>query len=188
MPIAMLEEEFLKNIKKVNNKRTHKIKNSYGVYDGYKYYRKNKPKEKKYVLSESQYFSIIRRINNLLLDNLISGNDIIFPNRMGKLEIRKIETKIEIRDGKVKETLPVDWDRTIKLWYEDEDSYKNKTLVKAKEKEIYKIFYNRTLANFVNKSFYYFRPNRTLKIRIKDKIKEGVLDAFLLYKDTKNKK
>jgi hypothetical protein len=44
---------FIDDIKKIKEKRNHKIKNSYGVYDAYKYYRKNKPKDKKYILKDS---------------------------------------------------------------------------------------------------------------------------------------
>ena len=46
--------EFKRRIKKVNQPREYKVRNSLGVYDGYKYYRKNKPDSKEYVLTESQ--------------------------------------------------------------------------------------------------------------------------------------
>lgn len=61
--------EFKRRIKKVNQPREYKVRNSLGVYDGYKYYRKNKPDSKEYVLTESQYFAIIRKINLYLLMN-----------------------------------------------------------------------------------------------------------------------
>ena len=44
--------EFKKRVRRVSMSREHKIRNSLGVYDGYKYYRKNKHDDKKYVLSE----------------------------------------------------------------------------------------------------------------------------------------
>ena len=34
-------EEFRRNVLKIDGQRNHKVKNSYGVYDAYKYYRKN---------------------------------------------------------------------------------------------------------------------------------------------------
>lgn len=176
----MGEEDFLSKIKKVKEHRTHKIKNSYGIYDGFKYYRKIRPKESKYVLNESQYFTIFRKINKLLIDNLIKGEDINLPYRLGRIELRKHNAKITIDGNKVKTNLPIDWHKTLKLWYEDEESFKNKTLVKVEEKEIYKIYYNRTVANFNNKSFYQFNFNRDLKKKLKFNIKEGNTDAFLL--------
>ena len=117
-----LEEEktYIKLIKKVSQPRNHKIKNSYGIYDGYKYYRKTKPKDYKYILSESQYFAITRLINSMLRDSLSLGEDINFPCLMGKLEMRKSNKKVTIKDGKVKTNTPVDWNKTLKLWYQDE--------------------------------------------------------------------
>lgn len=172
--------DFINTIKGVNKSRIHKIRNSYGVYDGFKFYRKNKPKEHKYILTESQYFSIIRKVNELLGELLVNGEDITLPCRLGRLELRKYEAKITIDGNKVKTNLPIDWDKTLKLWYEDEESYKNKTLIKVEEKEIFKVHYNRTIANFNNKSFYKFSINKDLKKRLKQNIKDGKIDAFLI--------
>ena len=174
----MKEQEFLDNIKKVKNSRNHKVKNSYGVYDGYKYYRRNKPKDSKYVLTESQYFAIIRRINELFVDSILSGSDIILPCKFGRIELRKYAPKI-IYDGKViKTNLPINWDKTLKLWYEDKNSYKNKVLIRMEEKEIFKLYYNKTLAEYNNKSFYQINFNRDLKKKLKVGIKNGNIDAF----------
>ena len=176
----MEEQEFLNKVRKVKESRNHKVKNSYGIYDGYKFYRKNKPKDPKYVLTESQYFAITRKVNEFLAEALSKGEDVILPFRLGRIEVRKYESRITLDGKKVKSNLPIDWDRTLKLWYEDEEAYKNKTLIKIEEKEIYKIFYNRSLADYTNKSFYQFNFNRELKKKLKYNIKEGEVDAFLL--------
>lgn len=173
-------EEFRGLVNKVKGSRHHKIKNSYGVYDGYKFYRKTKPKESKYILTESQYFSIIRKVNKLLADLLSKGDDVTLPCRLGKLEIRKYKANIVLEGNKIKTNLPIDWDRTLKLWYEDEESYKNKILIKVEEKEIFKIYYNRNVANFTNKSFYTFHLNRNIKKELKQNIKEGIVDSFMI--------
>ena len=174
----MEEQEFLNKVRKVKESRNHKVKNSYGIYDGYKFYRKNKPKDPKYVLTESQYFAITRKVNEFLAEALSKGEDVILPFRLGRIEVRKYESRITWDGKKVKSNLPIDWDRTLKLWYEDEEAYKNKTLIKIEEKEIYKIFYNRNLADCTNKSFYQFNFNRELKKKLKYNIKEGEVDAF----------
>ena len=174
----MEEQEFLNKVRKVKESRNHKVKNSYGIYDGYKFYRKNKPKDPKYVLTESQYFAITRKVNEFLAEALSKGEDIILPFRLGRIEVRKYESRITWDGKKVKSNLPIDWDRTLKLWYEDEEAYKNKTLIKIEEKEIYKIFYNRNLADYTNKGFYQFNFNRELKKKLKYNIKEGEVDAF----------
>ena len=170
--------EFKRRIRKVNQSRKYKVRNSLGVYDGYKYYRKNKPDSKEYVLTESQYFSIIRKINLHLVDELLLGHDVRLPKSMGTIEIRKYDRKIRLgKDGKIHTNLPIDWDKTLKLWYEDEEAFKDKTLVRAEENEIFKVYYNRGSANYNNKTYYEFLFNRDLKIGLKQRIKEGLIDA-----------
>lgn len=173
--------DFKKKVRNASRPRIHKIRNSIGVYSGYKYYRKNKPDDKKYVLSESQYFAIIRQINNLLVDDIVIGIEVKLPHRMGTIEVRKYEKSLKIdENGNVKTNLPIDWDSTLKLWYEDEESYKNKTLLRLDEHEIYKVLYNKENANFNNRSFYEFVFNKDLKLRLKHNIKQGIIDAFLI--------
>jgi hypothetical protein len=177
-------EEFKKRI--LNQPRKYKVNNSLGVYDGYKYYRKNKPDNKQFILSESQYFAIIRKINLHLVDELLLGNDVKLPKSMGTIEIRKRERKVKLgSDGKVVTNLPIDWDKTLKLWYEDEESYNNKTLIRVDEKEIFKIYYNKNLAKYTNVCYYEFLFNKDLKIRLKQKIKEGKIEAHCFGKRLK---
>lgn len=172
--------EFRKKVLKVNEPRVHKIRSSLGVYDAYKYIRKNKWFNIGRPLTEHEFYTIIRQVNNLLADSLLEGNDIILPNRLGTLELRKYNARIDIKDGKLKTNLPIDWDRTLKLWSEDEEAYKNRILIKMEEKEIFKVFYNKRTANYENKSFYTFEVNRDLKRRLKQKIKNKLVDAFKL--------
>lgn len=173
-------DEFRRQVLKVDGPRVHKVNNSYGVYDAYKYIRKNKWFDIGQPVTEHQFYSIIRRMNNLLAEALIHGHDIELPCRMGTIEVRKYDARVSIEDGKVKTNLPIDWDRTLKLWSEDEEAYKERTLIKMEEKEIFSIYYNRTKAKYENKSFYEFNPNRQLKLMLKRNIKAGRLDAFLI--------
>ena len=41
-------QEFIAQVKKVKENRVHKITNSYGVIDGFNYYKTIKPKSKQY--------------------------------------------------------------------------------------------------------------------------------------------
>lgn len=172
--------DFLNSIKKVNEPRTHKVNNSIGVYSAYKWIRKNKWLNIGRPLTEHEFYSIIRKVNDYLADSLLHGEDIKLPHRMGRIELRKYDVRMSFDGNKVKTNLPIDWDRTLKLWYEDEESYKNKTLIKVEEKEIFKVYYNKQLADYNNQVFYEFNVNRELKKRLKQRIKEGRLDAFKL--------
>ena len=174
-------EDFKRTTLKLNEPRTHKVTGSLGVYDAYKYIRKNKWLNIGRPSSEHELYSIIRKVNEYLADSLLRGHDIVLPHKMGRIEVKKYEARITLEGNKVKTNLPIDWDRTLKLWYEDEESYKNKTLIKMEEKEIFKVCYNKSKADFNNKSFYQFDINRDLKRRLKQQIKNGALDAFSMY-------
>lgn len=173
-------DDFRREILKLDKPRTHKVRNSLGVYDAYKYLRKNKWVDIGRPLTEHEFYTIIRQVNNYLADNLLNGHDILLPHRLGTIELRKYDTRISFCNGKIVTNLPVDWDRTLKLWSEDEEAYKGRTLVKMEEKEIFKVFYNRRNANYSNKSFYSFEVNRDLKRKLKQRIKNGAIDAFKL--------
>lgn len=171
-------DEFRRRILKVNGPRKHKINNSLGVYHMYKFIRKNKWFDIGGPISEHDFYSIIRTINNYLAELLSRGHDINLPCQMGRLEIRKYDAKITLQGDRVITNLPIDWNKTLKLWSEDEDAYKERTLIKMEEKEIFKVYYNRGKANYTNKSFFAFDINRELKKKLNHRIREGRLDAF----------
>ena len=68
----MAFEDFIKEVKKVHQERHHKVTNSYGSKDAFHYYRKVRPKEDKYVLTDCEYLHIIRNINNYFLHKKFS--------------------------------------------------------------------------------------------------------------------
>lgn len=175
-------EDFSKRVRKLNSTRKHKINNSYGIKDGFKYYRKTKPKDPKYILTDCQYLLINREINNILSNELINGKEVVFPYKLGKLEIRKFETIKTIKDGKLKLSIAIDWDKTIKLWYNDNESYTNKTLIRVPDNISYKVYYNKYGANYTNSTLYQFNVNRLIKRGLVSKIREGKIEAFDLIK------
>lgn len=171
-------KEFIAGIKKVNESRVHKITDCYGVYDVFKWVRKNKWLNIGRPLTEHEFYSIIRRVNNYMAEELIKGNDITLPCRMGKLEVRKFKASIKLVDGKIKTNLPINWDKTLELWYNDSEAFTNKTLIRIEANEIFKFYYNKSSANYANKSFYEFTINRDIKQSLKKQIRNGKLDAF----------
>jgi hypothetical protein len=97
---------------------------------------------------------------------------------MGRLEVRKTIPRVYIDNGKIKSTYPIDWDGTIRLWYEDQESRNKKTLLKKKEKAVFRIVYNKSKAIYTNKNYFEFIVNRTIKRSLKDIILQGDFDAF----------
>lgn len=178
----MTHKEFVKAVQKVEESRVHKITGSLGSYDAYKYIRRNKWFDIGRPLKEGEFYKIIREVNSLLAEELIKGNQINLPHRLGTLEIRKRPTRVAIVEGKLVTNLPIDWDATLQLWYEDKEAYNNKTLVRIENEEVFKVYYNKKEANYNNKSFYDFKPNREIKRSLTKSAREGILDAFILKK------
>lgn len=101
---------------------------------------------------------------------------------MGELSIRKTPTHVTFENGKLINNLPIDWDKTLSLWEQDEEAYNNRQLVKIQEKEVFRVYYDKSKANYNNKIFYQFLSNRNIKQRLKQNIQKGNVDAFLLSK------
>lgn len=109
-------EDYLKEVQNVHGSRKHKISGSKNTIDGLRYYRKIRPKEKEFVLKDKEYLSIIREMNNLVVDYLIENKSIRLPAGFGKLEVVKYETKSWIdEDGKFMSTKKIDMNSTLKL-------------------------------------------------------------------------
>lgn len=172
--------EFRNKVKKVTDKRKHKITGSLGIRAAFLFVQRNKWFNIGRVLKEQQFQQIIRGVNNLLAQELMKGNSITFPLRMGSLELRKYQGSVHNINGKLNINYPINWDATLKLWYEDKESYKNKQLVRYTQKEYIKIIYNKITANYENKAFFQFIANREIKRIITKRIKQGKIDAFEL--------
>lgn len=171
--------EFLKQVKKVNGKRTPKITNSFSIKGAYKWYNQHRPKGPKYRLTDGQFYAIVRQINNMLAEALVRGEEVKFPARMGLLEIRRYHIEPYLNEkGELIYKAPVDWGATLKFWYESPEAYKNKITIKVEKHDNYKIEYNKSKACFKKKSYYMFQPNRSLRMRVHQAAKDGLLDAF----------
>lgn len=173
-------DDFRKKILKVNSTRKHKINNSLGVYDAYKWLRKNRWLDVGRI-SEHDYYSIIRAINKEIIKHFLHrSGEILLPCRMGVFKLRKYYPIIKLKKGKLYTTLPIDWDKTLQLWENDKASRHNKTLIRKETREVFTVIYDKSKAIYSNKSFYSFTPNRHFKQEIKDAIDNNNLDAFIL--------
>lgn len=172
-------DNFRREVLKVNKSRVHKVKNSLGVYDAYKWLRKNKWLDME-PISEHDFYAIIRAVNKALAKSFLHLGSIKLPLRMGEIILRKYHPSITLQDGKIKTNLPVDWDSTLQLWSEDKESYKKRTLIRLEEKEVFKVLYDKSKALYNNKSFYTLELNRDIKLSLKKQLKNGLLDAFML--------
>jgi len=178
----MMEEtftEFSRRIRKACGKHNFKVKNSFGVKDCYNRVRKNKWSDIGMRLTDSQFLAIIREVNMRLADNIVNGITVKFPSGMGKLEARRIEKRPRVtKDGKLKVVNPVDWQSTLRLWYEDEEARKQKQLIRYSGKVGYWIKYSNVLAYYNNRSFYEFAIQRPINHRFNENVKEGKIKVL----------
>lgn len=171
-------KEFRGRVLKRSCKRQSKIRKCIGVYDAYKYIRKNKWYNIGRPLTEHEFYSIIRDINQLLAEELSKGNTVTFPYRMGALELRKSKRGTSIKNGKLNITYPINWDATLKLWYKDKEAMQDKILVRDENNTVYHIRYNKYKAVYNNKIYYHFAVNRIIRQNLRDHIKDGTVDAL----------
>lgn len=170
--------EFKTRVQKKHSKSTYKIRSSWGVYDAYKDIRKEKWFNIGRPVKEKEFYAIIRSMNNILADKIANGETIVFPARMGKIELRKMEKGATIVNGKLRVTYPVNWEETIRLWFEDEEARKNKTLLRDENKYVYRTKYGKYNATYENKIFYQFVLNKKIKKALKENINKGIIDSL----------
>ena len=172
--------DFKVKVVNATDKKGHfTVTNSNGTKEAWRWIKKNKWLTIGQPITELELGTIVKAINLTLQDYLLEGKDVRLPNRMGRIEVRKFNDKVEYDNEKLITNLPVDWDRTVRLWWEDKEAYKNKTLVRYEARERFFIYFNKKYSHFINKEFYKFTPTRSFKIRFKDKILNGQIDAFL---------
>jgi hypothetical protein len=171
-------KEFRNKLLKTEVPRKAKVSNSWGVYDAYKAIRKHKWYDIGRPLKEKEFYSIIRGINDLLAEEIAEGKEVVFPGRMGKLELRKVERGVSIVGGKLKNTYHINWAKTIKLWFEDKEAMANKTLIRDETDYMYFVKYTKYDAAYENQCFYEFVLNRFVKIALKKNIQEGKIDTL----------
>ena len=170
--------EFKLEATRVHSQQQARVRGSWGVYDAYKAIRKHKWFDIGRPVKEHEFYSIIRGVNDLLAEEIALGHEVTFPSRMGKLELRKVENGVSLVDGKLRIGYPIDWQSTLRLWYEDEEARNGKTLVRFEDKLGYHIRYNRYDATYENKGFYQFDLNRDIRKKLKENIKNNKTDTL----------
>lgn len=170
--------EFQVGICNNGGRRNYKITNSFGVRDVYRTLRHEGWKGIGKPLSEHEFYSIVRKMNDLLAVEIANGRTVRFPYRMGKLELVKKPLVCKVRNGKIKSGHPVLWHDTLKLWYGDPDARKRKLLVRTTAEWLYLIEYKKFSANYHNKKYYGFQVNRSIRTAMQRKVRDGELDTL----------
>ena len=158
--------------------RLGKVRNSWGVYDCYKLIRKNHWYNLPRRLTEKEFYSIVRRVNLLLAEEIKKGNTVKFPECMGSLELRKFKAGVSFVDGQLYNTYPIDWKATNQLWATDTEARDRKILLRIENPWVYHVRYCKDNATYENKVFYQFILNRTVRQGLSENIKAGTTDTL----------
>lgn len=167
-------------------KSKEKIKSHINTPEQYKYYLENncENKDSLFYLTKKEYTDFLKAFFDEVMEEMMFGNkEIVLPFKTGVVCIRKFPQKVRIEDGKVINNLPVDYNATLALWERDAEAKANKKLVRHlnKNRMLYKFTYYRSRARFKNKEYYWFKPTRTNKLKLKNAIKEGKIEVYNLF-------
>ena len=173
-------KEFRAKTLKLNTKKSFKVTNSYGTKEAWRWIKKNKWLNIGTPITEREFGQIIKAYHKVFIDRLLNGLEVTFPLRMGILEVRKYNTSISFKNGKLKTNLPINWGETLKYWNEDKEAFTNKALIRQENKNVFRVYYKKNKALYNNKSYYNFTVARSLKHLLRDKIKDNRMEAFEL--------
>lgn len=176
----MTTTQFENKLLKRCSKKHFKVSNSYGNKQAWRWIKKNKWLNIGQPITEKQFGYIIKKINEYLVSKLLRGSSVVFPYRMGKLELVKRRARINFNNGKLDTNLPIDWKRTLNWWKEDNKAFKNRYLLRHETDMLFRIRYNKKNALYKNKKYYQFTISRRVKKLLSDKINNNEIDAFLI--------
>ena len=147
-------------------------KTDYGTVDYYKYYKTKGGK-----LDKQTFSKILNEINIRLMDEVINGYTLKFPDFMGALMIKVSKPTVEFKDGKLFTKRPMDYAATLKMWEEDPSTKEQRKIVRHLNSHtnglVYKLHYCKSVAKYTNKSVYNASINRYYKRKFAQLLKEG---------------
>lgn len=169
-------KEFLAGM--IGKRGEGKVRNSWGVWNLAKEMQARGWKDVGKTMMPGTVMKVVRAVNDIVAEEIAKGEDVVLPYRMGRIELRKGWRGAWIADGKLKISYPVDWSRTLKLWMEDKEAERDRTLIRFDGDEMYRLIWNKSRAKFENKHFYKMKFNRFLRQRLSQNIKNGKADAL----------
>lgn len=169
------------------SKRTKgKIKPGYGMADYYNYYKNNYKKP----VNSKLYNKVISEVHQQIVNAIINDNVEFYLKYISySLVIRKTKKVPKIKDGKLVNTMPINYKETLELWRSNPKAKEDKILIRHLNNHTSRYVFRIKLLKighqyYTNKIYYRFKAcrsfQRDLAKRILDEDKEN-FDAFLLY-------
>jgi hypothetical protein len=151
----MTYEEYRDKIKKVKEPRNRRIKNSYYYLDAWKYYVRTTPGQ--HHIPYNLCCKVIRSINQYMMNTIVEEGSVKLPYGLGELTVVVSTSTPKMKNGKLKVPNKIDWDATLKLWYEDKEAEKNKIVVRRRNSRRLIFYYIKKRHRVNNIMFYNFR-------------------------------
>jgi len=163
-------------------KRHHKIKDSLGVYDFYKFYKSKLVNTKNKKVNRNTYAKVLTVFfDNLTTEIATTGKSFHLPFRFGIFEI--IKSKSNYKEDKKGNIIvgPIDWKATNANRDENGNVINIIYCSNSHSKGwIAKCVWKKYCAVFINKQSYSFRFSNNFKTKIRNAIEEGKLNLDLL--------
>ena len=163
-----------------------KIAPGYGIPDYYKYYKENY----KNPVDSKKYNKVISEVHKAVVDAVLNKNlEYYFKFMSFSLVVRKTKKVPKIKDGKLVNTMPINYKETLELWRSNPEAKENKVLIRHLNYHTSRYVFRIKLLKaghqyYMNKIYYRFKAcrafQRSLAQRINDENKD-TFDSFLLY-------
>ncbi len=128
--------------------------------------------------------TVVNTVLEEVAERILRGEQVKLPCNMGSIGLRRKERKVRLdENGKPKINTPVNWGATVKLWAEDENARLKKTVVRQECKNIYSIIHTKDNIVYLSVNRIRFTPTRSIKLRLRDKLKESEIDCCKLERD-----
>lgn len=170
-------EEFSRIVSRKGSTKGKKfdVTNTRGTKEAWRWLKKNKwfgitP------VSEHDFGKIVKTINLALMDRFLKGYPIRLPANMGRLELTKQE--IDFNYSSSNALKPVNWKDTVRMWYENEDWFRDKKLVFFDHRYFYWIRYNKRPSNYKNSIYYKFSPARAFGTKVTKSSANKLIDTW----------
>lgn len=163
--------------------KENKIKNHFGIANYFKWYTDHNECK----VSRQKFNDVCSEFNLGIIDLMLNDNVSYSPPMVGfTFSIRKSERIPKIKNGRLMNTLPVNFKETKKLWTIDEEARKNKILIRHTNthtsRHVFSIKLIKVGKVYANKKYYQFRPSRMFMRALAARIFDDTKPSF----DTNN--
>jgi len=161
----------------------NKIVSHYGINDYYKYFISKYPNSN---MDKKEFKKIYSLFNKEMVNEIIEKGSFKLPKRFGQIEIIKKKREVYInKEGCVINNKPIDWKATKDLWNNNKEAKEKKVLIRHNNKHtggfVFRIFYNKNVGKYKNKTVYFFKPVRDFSRSITKRINDYSMSKYDAY-------